>query len=138
MNTARPGSRTVTDSSRSLTSRSSNDDSYICAGLGRYRSKLHSSAAVIGVRLPPAVTAGTSRSPGVMADVWLILDYVAATRAVGSPREGDARVDDCVRDNRVAGELPSRHDRGCADDSHAAATGVSPSRAGSLPWRASA
>jgi hypothetical protein len=34
--------------------------------------------------------------------------------------------------------LPPRHDRGRADDSHAATAGVSPSRAGSLPWRAAA
>ena len=54
------------------------------------------------------------------------------------PTEGDARVDDHERDNRLARELPPRHDRGRADDSHAAATGVSPSRAGCLSWRAAA
>ena len=48
------------------------------------------------------------------------------------------RVDDHVRDNRVARELPPGHDRGRADDALAAALGVSPSRAGSLPWWATA
>jgi hypothetical protein len=43
-----------------------------------------------------------------------------------------------VPDNRLARGLPPRHDRGRADDSHAAAAGVPPSRAGSLPWRAAA
>jgi hypothetical protein len=56
-------------------------------------------------------------------------------------RETDATTASCgilVPDNRLARELPPRHDRGRADDSHAATAGVPPSRAGSLPWRAAA
>src|SRR4051794_5019797 len=71
------------------------------------------------------------------------LGFSFTTRRIRPPRDGrpTSTTTSCgilVRHNRVARELPQRHDRGRADDSHAAAAGVSPSRAGSLPWRAAA